>query len=65
MSGNEIREKIDANNALIRDLMDKFDFTLNDKLNALLKLNEDLREICCHEYIDGVCKWCDDLGVVE
>lgn len=65
MSGNEIRIKVDENNEKIRSLMDKFDFTLNNKLNELLELNEELRAVCPHEYEDGVCKWCGNIGETE
>lgn len=65
MSGTEIREKVDQNNELIRQLMNKFDFTLNDKLTTLINMNNDLRAICQHEFIDGVCKYCDEIEVKD
>ena len=63
MDKNEIRKAIDINNKLIQRLMDKFDFTLNDNLNAILKTNEEIRAKCNHEFEDGICKWCDEIEV--
>lgn len=61
MNRKDIRFQIDNNNQKIRELMDKFDFTLNDELNKLLQANDDLRAQCDHEFVDGFCKWCDEF----
>ena len=57
MSGNEIREKIDANNLIIRSKLDNF--VLTDEIKNLLAENETLRNECPHEFIDGICIYCD------
>ena len=57
MNGIEIRQKIDENNAKIRAMLDNF--VLNTEIKNLLKENEDLRENCKHNFIDGVCEYCD------
>lgn len=63
MSNEEIRAKIDFNNKKIQESFNPSEFILNDEISLLLKMNEDLREVCCHEFIDGVCKWCDEIEV--
>lgn len=65
MSGNEIRVKVDENNLKIRKLMDKFDFTLNSKLEELLEENEKLRSQCDHIFQNGNCIWCDEFEEVN
>ena len=57
MSGKEIRERIDANNARIRRALDKF--VLTDEIKKLMKDNDNLRAQCQHHFIDGVCEYCD------
>ncbi len=57
MSGKEIRERIDANNARIRRALDKF--VLTDEIEKLMKDNDNLRAQCQHHFIDGVCEYCD------
>lgn len=57
MSGKEIRERIDANNARIRRALDRF--VLTDEIEKLMKDNDNLRAQCQHHFIDGVCEYCD------
>lgn len=57
MSGKEIRERIDINNALIRKALDRF--VLTDEIEKLMKDNDNLRAQCQHHFIDGVCEYCD------
>lgn len=57
MNGQEIRNRIDENNKKIHAALNKF--ILNDEINKLVKQNADLRSICNHEYVNGVCKYCD------
>ena len=57
MNGLEIRERIDANNKKIQDALNKF--ILTDEINKLMKDNAELRFICQHKYVDGVCCFCD------
>ena len=56
MSGPEIKERLDKNNAQIAKLLHKF--VLTDEINKLLKENDDLRYMCPHEYENGMCKFC-------
>lgn len=57
MSGNEIRERINKNNARIQAALDKF--VLNKEIQDLMKENDSLRAQCHHNFIDGVCEYCD------
>ena len=57
MSGNEIRERIDKNNARIQAALNKF--VLNKEIQELMKENDSLRAQCPHNFIDGVCEYCD------
>jgi len=58
LSGNEIRDKIDANNMLIESLLSPSKFTLNNPVVALLKENEELQRQCSHVFEDGYCIYC-------
>ena len=57
MSGNEIRERINENNARIQAALNKF--VLNKEIQDLMKENDHLRAQCHHNFIDGVCEYCD------
>ena len=57
MSGNEIRLKIDENNIKIRNKLDSF--VLTKEIRALLVENDQLRKECPHNFVDGVCIYCD------
>jgi len=57
MNGQQIRERIDANNKKIRTALNKF--VLTDEINNLMRENEELRSICQHDFEDGFCKYCD------
>ena len=57
LMGEQIRERIDANNKKIHDALNRF--VLTDEINRLMKENFDLRTLCKHEFVDGVCKYCD------
>ena len=59
MSGTDIRKKINENNERIQFLLNKF--VLTDELNDLMEDNERMREECEHEFVDGVCIYCDVL----
>jgi len=56
----EIRDKINKNKILIQDIMGDFNFTLDNRLNKVLEENEFIRSQCKHEFINGICKWCDE-----
>ena len=65
MSGQEIKERLDKNNAQIAKLLHKF--VLTDEINKLLKENDELRFLCPHEFDKGICIFCgrgeeDDNG---
>lgn len=57
MSGNEIRKRINENNARIQAALDKF--VLNKEIQELMKENDNLRAQCQHNFINGVCEYCD------
>ena len=57
MNGDEIRKRIDENNLKIQRALNKF--VLTDEINKLMKDNQVLRFICEHEFVDGICKYCD------
>lgn len=59
MNGIEIRSKIDENNKIIQQLLNKF--ILNNDLKKLMDENEQLRKECPHNFVDGVCEYCDVL----
>lgn len=59
MNGNEIRTRINLNNEKIRMALEKF--TLTDEINNLMKENDNLRRQCHHNFIDGVCEYCDSF----
>lgn len=56
MSGIEIYEKINANNKIIHEALRKF--VLNGEIKKLLAENQSLKEICPHEFVNDVCKFC-------
>jgi len=61
MDGNEIREIITRNNAIIADTNPTI-FVLNEKVEKALKENEQLRNICPHEFDEtGYCIYCDKV----
>jgi len=57
MNGQEIRERIDKNNAQIQKALNKF--ILTDEINKLMEDNVHLRAMCKHEYVNGACRFCD------
>ena len=57
MNGNEIRSKIDENNLRIKELLK--DFLFHPEISVLMEQNDKIRTQCKHEFIDGVCKYCD------
>ena len=58
MTSKEIKEKIDFNNKLIRDMFNPNQFTLNNTVRELLEENAKLQQKCKHEYEDGYCIYC-------
>ena len=59
MSGQEIRERINENNKKIQAALNKF--ILNEDINKMVKENAELRSICKHEFVNGMCKFCDKV----
>lgn len=57
-NGLEIKNKIDANNKMIEDMMTPNIFTLNNIVNDLLRENDELSKRCPHEYESGYCIYC-------
>lgn len=58
MKGFEIKQKIDANNRLIEQMLNPSQFVLNNTVKDLLKENDALQEQCEHEFVDGFCIYC-------
>lgn len=60
MTREQIRKQLDKNYLEIHRLMTPDQFTLNKRVNALMKENQQLRNSCSpHEFVDGTCIWCD------
>lgn len=57
MNGQQIRARIDENNAKIRAALNKF--VLTDEINQLMQDNEEMRAICQHNFVNGWCQYCD------
>lgn len=58
MTPEQIKEKIDANNLMIRTLMKPNSFVLNPMIASLLKENLKLQQECKHEFENGKCIYC-------
>lgn len=58
MTPKEIKEKIDFNNKIIRDMFNPNQFTLNNTVRELLEENARLQEECEHKYSEGYCIYC-------
>lgn len=58
MKLEEIREKINFNNQMIEKLIDPTIFILQPEIEAYLKENDELRAICTHQFVDGICVYC-------
>ena len=58
MTNLEIKEKIDANNKIIKTLLDPSTFTLNNVVKELLIENDALQTQCTHSFVDGYCEYC-------
>ncbi len=58
MNTVQIKNSIDENNRIIRELMQSNAFTLNNCVAALLEENKQLQKQCPHEYENGYCIYC-------
>ncbi len=58
MTQLEIKETIDRNNKIIKDLLDPSVFTLNNTVKELLRENDALQAQCAHSFVDGFCEYC-------
>ena len=58
MTQEEIKEKIENNNNLIKKLMEPNTFVLNNTIYTLLEENKKLQSICNHTFEDGYCIYC-------
>jgi hypothetical protein len=58
MTNLQIKEKIDANNDIIREILNPTQFTLNNTVRELLEENAELQKQCTHNFIDGYCEYC-------
>ena len=55
----EIRQKIDSNNKIIKQIMNPSSFVLNNSISDLLEENRKLQKECPHQFEDGFCIYCD------
>ena len=58
MTQLQIKEVIDKNNALIEQLINPSQFTLNNAVRELLNQNAELQKQCKHSFVDGFCEYC-------
>jgi hypothetical protein len=58
MTQLQIKEAIDKNNALIEQLINPSQFTLNNAVRELLNQNAELQKQCKHSFVDGFCEYC-------
>lgn len=58
MTQLERKEKIDANNKLIQEILNPSQFTLNNVVRDLLEENAQLQKECEHSFVDGFCEYC-------
>lgn len=61
MTNEEIKAEIEANDKKIENLINTDIFVLNSEICSLLKRNEQLRQICTHDFQDGRCKFCGKI----
>lgn len=58
MDGNEIKARIQRNNARIEELLEPATFVLNREVADLISQNQELRNKCPHIFEKGVCIYC-------
>lgn len=57
MTNQEIRFKINENNEKMTKALKQF--ILTDEVKKLLEENTELRMQCHHNFINGICEYCD------
>lgn len=60
-TNEQIREKINQNNSIMQSLFDPTQFTLNERVRELQLENFALQQKCKHNFVNGVCQYCDTL----
>ena len=58
MTNQEIKDKITFNRKKIDELLDPSVFILQSEVMKLMEENEELQELCSHEFVGGVCIYC-------
>lgn len=58
MTNLEIKERIDRNNKLIKEVMNPSEFTLNNTVAELLAENKRFQGMCNHNFVEGYCEYC-------
>ena len=53
-----IKEKIDALNQELEQLMDPTTFVLNPRIQEIDKEIKTLQHQCEHNFVNGICKFC-------
>ena len=59
MTGLEIFARVKSNKKKIEDLLDYSTFVLNPEIVRLEEENKALQSMCKHEFVQGICKFCD------
>lgn len=59
MTGFQIREKIDKNNAAISQSFRPNTFVLDTNIARLVEENKKLQQQCIHKFENGLCIYCD------
>ena len=50
MTGEEVKIRLEENNKKIEEILKTDTFTLNHDIVNLMTINDELRELCPHEY---------------
>lgn len=59
MTGNEIKQKIDANNRALESMLDPTKFVLSKEIQELVNENLKLQNQCPHSFDKGYCVFCN------
>lgn len=58
MTGFEIKQKVDRNNAKLDTLIKPGDYVLNKEVFELIAEIKELQKQCVHHYENGMCVYC-------